>query len=73
MSDEIKVEVALMKNDIGHIKTDISDMKKTLEKLDGRFVKIERYAIIEKVVLGVSMSVILGVVGLLLKSGVLNV
>ena len=69
--DDLKLEVALMKNDLSHIKDDISEIKKTLEKLDNRFVKVERYAWIEKIVIGVSMSVLIGVTTLLLKSGVL--
>ena len=71
MSDKIELEVALMKQDLGHIKEDIKDVKVILEKLDNRFVKIERYAWIEKIVIGVSMAVLIGVTTLILKSGIL--
>ena len=71
MTDDTKLELALMKQDVGHIKDDIQDIKKTLEKLDHRFVKIERYAWIEKIVIGVSMAVLIGVTTLILKSGLI--
>ena len=71
MNEELNLEVALMKQDIGHIKDDIKDVKRILEKLDNRFVKIERYAWIEKIVIGVSMAVLIGVTTLILKSGIL--
>ena len=60
MTDDTKLEIALMKQDVSHIKDDIQGIKKTLEKLDNRFVKIERYAWIEKIVIGVSMAVLIG-------------
>ena len=71
MTDDTKLELALMKQDFNHIKEDINGIKVTLEKLDQRFVKIERYAWIEKIVIGVSMAVLIGVTTLILKSGLL--
>ena len=66
-----ELEIELLKRDKAHANEKISDMEKRIEKLDDIYVRISRYAIVEKIVYTLTLATLTGIVGLLLKSGAL--
>ena len=69
MSNELEIE--LLKRDKSHADEKIKDLEKRVEKLDDIYVRISRYAIVEKIVYTLTLATLTGIVGLLLKSGAL--
>ena len=72
-NDELKIEVRVMQNDVENIKEDVKEIKALLNKMDSKFVLLGRFYWTERIVMGCALSILVGIAGLLLKSGVLNV
>ena len=70
MSD-YDLKIALLERDKQHNEEKVKDLEKRVEKLDDIYVRISRYAIVEKIVYTLTLAVLTGVVGLALKSGAL--
>ena len=66
-----ELEIELLKRDKTHNEEKIKNMETRLSKLDDIYVRITRYAMVEKIVFTLTIGTLATVVGLIVKGGLI--
>ena len=67
-----ELEIELLKRDKLHNEEKIKNMETRISKLDDIYVRIARYAVVEKIVFTLTIGTLATVVGVIIRGGLLK-